>query len=178
MIKTNTKAVNRLITILTIILNSFCAIGYIKAIFTGNNLSTALNITIVIAVITLAVALVVMYIKDNENKNIKYVSFIGHFIIDTTILFADTNFLIFMYLVIVATMYIMYFDYKIMLFIAIALGSANLLNVLYKLFIVGIPFNNDMIIVSFSAFMCINSTMRSFKTCNKLLYRISRNYKK
>ena len=154
MINTNTKSVNKLITILTLILNSFCFLGYMNSLINSNT-GTLFYVTMLVALITFAVALVIVYIKDKESPKIKYISLIGHYIIDITVLFVDNNFLIFVYMIIVAIMYIMYFDKKIMLFIAIAITSSNILNILYKAFIVKIPYSTDMVIVGFSA-ICVS----------------------
>ena len=85
------KIVNRLITVLSIVLNMSCALGYVYALKAGNNLSPIMNISIIILIIILTALLVVMYRKDGESEKIKYVSIVGHFFIDTLVLLADTD---------------------------------------------------------------------------------------
>ena len=150
------KIVNRLITVLSIVLNMSCALGYVYALKAGNNLSPIMNISIIILIIILTALLVVMYRKDGESEKIKYVSIVGHFFIDTLVLLADTDLILFTYMIIVSIMYIIYFDLKLMRTIAIYLIGINIFNIFYKLSILKLPFDSKMIIVvSISIFVAL-----------------------
>ncbi|HCW54363.1 MAG TPA: hypothetical protein DG753_11640 [Clostridium sp.] len=141
------KVVNKLITLLTVILNAACILGYVKALRTGNNLSTQFNMGLIVALISLAVLLVILYRNNGESKKIKYISLIGHFAIDTSVLFADTNFIVFTYMIVVSIMYILYFDLNMMKIIAAYIIGINIINVIYKITVVGMSFDSNMTIV-------------------------------
>lgn len=143
----NLKLVNRLITILSVLLNITCIVGYISSLKLGNNLSDQLNLGIAVALIVFSISIIVIYRNNNESKYLKYVSLIGYSIINTVILFAEPNFIVFAYTILVAIMYIIYFDLTLVKIMSIYIISVNILNVLYKLFIVGMPYCGSMMLV-------------------------------
>lgn len=151
----NLKRVNKFIVVLTVILNSFCALGHINSLVKGGNLSTGLNIAVILALASVAILLVAVYVKDNESTKIKYLSLAGHFAIDMTVLFLDSNLFVSVYMIIVSVMYIIYFDLKIMRVIIIIMISSNIFNIIYKLKVIGMPFEINMVLVVFAS-MCIS----------------------
>lgn len=144
---------NKLIVIMTIVMNLFCALGHIVAMIKGGNLSISLNIALITALIGLIIILLILYFKNKASEYIKYVSLIGHILIDSTVLFADKEWLVFVYFITVSIMYIMYFDLKLIKIISSVMLISNFTNIIYKLTVVGVPFETNIIIVGFATIL-------------------------
>ena len=132
--KKNFKEVNKLVVILTMVLNSFCALGIVSAVLKGDaNRTITFNISLNIALLVSEFLILGIYLKNKESEKIKYYSLISHLAIDTIVLLADKEFLVFTYMMLISLMYLMYFDLKIIRAISITIIAANTINIGYKL---------------------------------------------
>ena len=147
---TNLGRINKIILKLIVLLNAFIVLGYIAGAFIiGNDLSLMFNMSIILGYTLHGVICVTLYKLNNDDKKIKSFSSIGYLIMNTAILWCDESLIVYVYLIITAIMYIVYFDIKTMLIIGITSTIANIINVVYKVYI-GIPFTPGMIVTVFT----------------------------
>ena len=84
-------------------------------------------------------------LSPNGGK-IKYVSLIGHLIIDTFALFIGETVLTFTYMIAMSIMYLLYYDIKIIKIISVTLISTNIINIPLRVVLFKEPIKTDYLI--------------------------------
>ena len=133
----NKKNINLLI--LTIVLISS---GNIVDVLKGQKSLFISLIFTAICVITLVVSLL-QYRKNKADPMIKYSIFIGSFLAYVYTLFTTKRLIIFVYILPITFMYLLYFNYTLIKYIAYAVMASNVLRILWLHFIAGHNSSDD-----------------------------------
>lgn len=107
------QSTNRVVLLINWLLDLFLIFGYIGEYFKGGR-SLSFVITFIIIVLVPMTTATVLYMKNGENKNIKYITLIGYFLMYLFAMFTSTRTLVYVYLFPIIAMYFLYFDLKLM----------------------------------------------------------------
>lgn len=126
--------VNKFLLIIITIIDVFLFFGYI-ADYKGGNISFSFMLMVVIIVLGSMIADYVIFFRQRESQKFKYVSLIGYILVYFIAVFGAHNDIVFAIAFPITVLYILYYDYKLVLGIAGVFGAVNLLDVLYVLVI-------------------------------------------
>lgn len=122
------RVVNKFVLIFITIIDLFMFFGYIGDYTKGN---ISLVFTILVEA-TVAITLVASYVCNFKlPDSFKYVSLFGYAIVYALVVFGAKNDLVFGILFPITFLFILYYDYKIILVLTIVFGLINILDVVY-----------------------------------------------
>lgn len=145
------KRVNRFVLIIITIIDSFLFFGYIGDYQQGN-ISFGFMLMVVIAVlVSMAVCYAVYFHKKNSGL-FAYVSMAGYVAVYGMAVFGAQNDLVFMMVFPLTVIYILYYNYKLILGIAVVFGGINVADVIYVAAILGhahsgVPINSTSLLL-------------------------------
>lgn len=122
--------VNRYVLIVSTIIDAFMFVGYIGDYMQGN-INLGFMLTVEITVMVTMIASYAVYLHKKDSAVFKHVSMVGYAIVYALVVFGAKNDLVFVIVFPVTVLYILYYDYKVVLRIAIAFGAINIVDVLY-----------------------------------------------
>lgn len=130
------KRVNRFALIIVTVIDAFLFGGYIGDYVQGN-IGFSFMLAVVIAVILSMVACYVVYFRKKDSAAFKHVSMIGYMLVYGLAVFGAQNDLVFMMVFPLTVVYILYYDYKMVLRIAVVFGLINLADIIYLVAVLG-----------------------------------------
>lgn len=117
------------LTIITIIV-SIITMGYLKD-FADQNISLFFALTVVITAIVTLVLDFIVYFKQKDGTLFKYVSILGFALMYCIVLFGAKNDLVFGIVFPITIIYLLYFDFKLILSLSIGFSIINLIDIVY-----------------------------------------------
>ena len=124
------KRVNRFVLIIITIIDAFMFGGYIGDYKQGN-ISVGFMLAVVLAVVVSIAACYIVYFAKKGIRYFKYISLVGYMIVYTLAVFGAQNDLVFVMIFPITVIYMLYYDFKIVMTIGIVFGSVNIADVLY-----------------------------------------------
>ncbi len=145
------KKVNKFVLIIVTVIDMFLFFGYINDYVQGNigiGFMLAVNASVVISMI----ACYAVYLKKRDSAAFKHVSIIGYVVVYGLAVFGAQNDLVFMMVFPLTVSYILYYDYKVVLRIAIVFGVINVADVISLIALLkhmhsGAPLNSTSLIL-------------------------------
>ncbi len=124
------KSVNQFVLMIMTVIDSFLFFGYINDYRQGH-IEFGFMISVVLAVlISLAVSYGV-FLKKRDTGAFKHVSMVGYMVVYALALFGARNDLVFVMVFPLTLIYILYYDYKMILRIAAGFGAINVADLIY-----------------------------------------------
>lgn len=117
------------LTIITIIV-SIITIGYLKD-FADQNISLFFALTVVITAIVTLILDFIVYFKQKDGTLFKYVSILGFALMYCIVLFGAKNDSVFGIVFPITIIYLLYFDFKLILSLSIGFSIINILDIIY-----------------------------------------------
>lgn len=108
------KSANFVVLLINWLLDSFLILGYIAEYFKGGRTLTFL-ITFILLILIPMVTANYIYIKNNESTSMKYITIVGFLILYIFVMFTSERTVIYTYIFPILTMYILYFDLKLII---------------------------------------------------------------
>lgn len=128
--------VNRFVLTISTIINMFLFVGYIGDYMQGN-ISLGFMAVVDTAVVVSLIICYAVYLHKKDSAAFKHISMVCYAVIYAIALFGAKNDLVFVMVFPMTILYILYYDYKVVLRIAVAFGAINILDVLYAALILG-----------------------------------------
>ena len=126
----NEKRVNKFVLIIITIIDMFLFFGYIGD-YTQENISLEFMMAVDLSVIASMIACYAVYFHKKDSAIFKHVSLIGYVIVYGRAVIGAQNDLVFIMVFPFTVIYILYYDMKLILRIAIIFGTINLFDVAY-----------------------------------------------
>ncbi len=126
----NEKRVNKFVLIIITIIDMFLFFGYIGD-YTQENISLEFMMAVDLSVIASMIACYAVYFHKKDSAMFKHVSLIGYVIVYGLAVIGAQNDLVFIMVFPFTVIYILYYDMKLILRIAIIFGTINLFDVAY-----------------------------------------------
>lgn len=130
------KRVNRFVLVIITIIDSFLFFGYIGD-YSQGNISFSFMLMVDIAVIISIGVCYTIYFRKKDSTLFKYISMAGYVIVYGMAVFGAQNDLVFIMVFPFTVIYILYYDYKLILSIAVIFGGINVADVIYIAAILG-----------------------------------------
>ncbi len=124
------KAVNRLTLIVIAIIDMFFFAGYISD-FKQGNISFAFMMAVEVTVFLTLLASTVVFFHKQDSEVFKYVSLIGYMVVYTLVLFGAQNNSVFAVIFPIALIYLLYYNYKLILGAVIGFSVINIADIVY-----------------------------------------------
>lgn len=145
------KRVNRFVLIIVTVIDMFLFFGYIGDYIQGN-IGLVFMLSVEAAVVLSLIACYGVYFKKKDSTAFKHVSMIGYVIVYGLAVFGAKNDLVFMMVFPLTVIYILYYDYKVVLRIAVIFGAINVADVILMIAVLkhmhsGIPINSTSILL-------------------------------
>ncbi|MFG6367414.1 MAG: methyl-accepting chemotaxis protein [Lachnospiraceae bacterium] len=147
----NEKRVNKFVLIIITIIDMFLFFGYIGDYAQGN-ISFGFMMAVDLSVILSMIACYAVYFHKKDSAIFKYVSVIGYMVVYGLAVIGAQNDLVFVMVFPLTVIYILYYDMKLILGIAVIFGMINLLDVGYIAVLLkhmhsGAPFNSTSLLL-------------------------------
>jgi len=130
MVKSYTGRINRSVLLINYMLDTFLLIGYIVEYVRGGKTLQFLLFFFAIMLIPLLIATVLLK-RNNEDERIKYITLAGYFILYIFAVFSTTRTMVFVYILPMLSMYLLYFNYKLIQVSCIIMVIINFLRIGY-----------------------------------------------
>lgn len=145
------KRVNRFVLIIVTIIDMFLFFGYIGDYLQGN-ISFAFMLAVDVSVVLSLIACYVVYFRKKDSTIFKHVSIIGYVVVYGLAVFGAQNDLVFMMVFPLTVIYILYYDYKVVLRLAVVFGAINIVDVICIVAVLkhmhsGVPLNSTSILL-------------------------------
>lgn len=145
------KKVNRFVLIIVTVIDSFLFFGYIGDYVQGN-IGPGFMMAVDVAVVCSMIACYAVYLKKKDSAAFKYVSLVGYMIVYALAIFGAQNDLVFMMVFPLTVIYILYYDFKIVLLIAVTFGAINVIDVICLVAVhghmhSGVPINSTSLLL-------------------------------
>ncbi len=130
------KKVNRFVLIIVTVIDMFLFFGYINDYVQGNigvGFMLAVNVSVVLSM----VACYAVYFRKKDSAAFKHVSMIGYMLVYGLAVFGAQNDLVFMMVFPLTVIYILYYDFKVVLRIAVIFGTINIVDVICLIAVLG-----------------------------------------
>ena len=124
------KAVNKFVLIIITIINMFLFFGYIGDYAQGN-IGFGFMLTVDLSVIVSMAACFFVYFRKKDSAVFKYVSVAGYMVVYGLAVFGAQNDLVCMMVFPLTVIYILYYDFKLILGIAVIFGGINVADLIY-----------------------------------------------
>ena len=128
--------VNRFVLIIITIIDFFLFFGYIGDYKQGN-ISFGFMMAVILAVIFSMVACYLIYFRKKDSEVFKHVSMIGYMIVYSLAVFGAQNDMVFIIVFPITVIYMLYYDYKLIIRIAIGFGAINIADMIYVAAVLG-----------------------------------------
>ena len=126
----NLKSVNKFILIIMTVINMFMFFGYISDYMKGN-ISFGFTLAVDVCVFLSLVVCFAIYFNKKDSTLFKNVSMTGYLIVYALQLFGAKNDLVFVIVFPVSVLYILYYDYGLILRTSIAFSVLNIADIIY-----------------------------------------------
>ena len=134
--KTFGKRVNRFVLTIVTIIDLFLFFGYIGDYAQGH-ISFGFMIAVDLSVIASMIACYFVYFHRKDSPVFKHVSLVGYMVVYGLAVFGAQNDLVFVMVFPLTIIYILYYDFKLIVRTAVVFGAINLLDVGYTAMVLG-----------------------------------------
>jgi len=130
------KKVNRFVLIIVTIIDGFLFFGYIGDYAQGN-IGLGFMLAVDAAVVLSMITCYAVYFKKKDSAAFKHVSMIGYMVVYGLAVLGAQNDLVFMMVFPLTVIYILYYDFKVVLRIAVVFGAINVVDVICLVAVLG-----------------------------------------
>ncbi len=130
------KKVNRFVLIIVTIIDMFLFFGYIND-YSQGNIGIGFMLAVDISVVVSMIACYAVYFRKKDSTAFKYVSMFGYVLVYGLAVFGAQNDLVFMMVFPLTVIYILYYDFKVVLRIAVIFGAINIADVICLIVVLG-----------------------------------------
>lgn len=150
-----TKNANRFALMMITVCDVCLLLGYIADYLQGHFGIGFLMLIVMLVLVNLGMSYVV-YFKQKDSKKFQYVSLIGYFVLYTPVMLGSVNDLMFAIVFPIMTIYVLYYNYKLIVGAAIAFATINVADVVYCAAIIkrmhsGNPLSPTLLLVQIAA---------------------------
>lgn len=128
--------VNKFVLVIVTIMDLFLFFGYIGDYAQGN-ISLGFMLAVDLSVVVSMIACYAVYFRKKDSAAFPNVSMIGYIIVYGLAVFGAQNDLVFLMVFPLTVIYILYYDYKLILQIAVIFGAINVADVIYIVAVLG-----------------------------------------
>lgn len=125
-----TKAVNKFALVIVTIIAAFMFFGYIGD-YTKGNIGIEFALVVDIWVIGSMVANYITYFRKKDSENFRHISLVGYIILYALCVLGGKNDMVFCIAFPITVMYILYFDYSLIVRAALAFSIINIVDLFY-----------------------------------------------
>lgn len=122
------KKVNRFVLVIVTVIDMFLFFGYIGDYMQGN-ISREFMLAVDVSVVVSMLACYVVYFKKKDSAAFKHISMVGYAAVYMLAVFGAQNDLVFIMVFPLTVIYILYYDFKVVLRIAVVFGAINAVDV-------------------------------------------------
>lgn len=133
---TELKRVNKFVLIIITIIDMFLFFGYFED-YVKDNITFGFMLLIESIVLVSMAACYIVYFKKKDSVYFKNISMIGYLIVYSFAVLGAKNDLVFIIVFPLTIIYILYYDYKLVLRIAILFGLVNVIDIIYVIAVLG-----------------------------------------
>lgn len=144
MVDSSAGKINKSVLTINYLLDSFLLIGYIVEYLKGGRTFAFVMVFFLIMFTPLLTA-TILFKKNNDDEKIKYITLIGYFILYIFAVFSTTRTMVFVYILPMLSMYLLYFNYRLIQVSCITMVLINFIRVGYLVVFKGI---RDSIIIT------------------------------
>lgn len=126
------KAVNRFLLVIITIMDMFLFVGYFSD-YSKGNIGFGFLMAVELTVLFSMIADYVVYLRQNDSRIFKHVSAVGYMLVYTIALLGAQNDLVFAIVFPLTVIYILYFNYNLILRIAIVYSLVTVVDLVYIL---------------------------------------------
>lgn len=130
------KRVNKFVLTIVTIIDMLLFFGYIGDYAQGN-ISLGFMLAVDVSVVISMIACYAVYFHKKDSLAFQHISVIGYMVVYGLAVFGAQNDLVFMMVFPLTVIYILYYDLKLILRIAIVFGAINVLDVIYIVAVLG-----------------------------------------
>ncbi len=130
------KKVNKFVLIIVTVIDMFLFFGYINDYVQGN-IGIGFMLAVDAAVVFSMIACYAVYFKKKDSAAFKHVSMIGYMLVYGLAVFGAQNDLVFMMVFPLTVIYILYYDFKVVLRLAVVFGAINIIDVICLIAVLG-----------------------------------------
>lgn len=130
------KRVNRFVLMIVTVIDMFLFFGYIGDYVQGN-IRFGFMLAVDLAVIISMMACYAVYFHRKDSLAFQHVSVVGYMVVYGLAVFGAQNDLVFMMVFPLTVIYILYYDFKLILRIAVVFGAINVIDVFYIAAVLG-----------------------------------------
>src|SRR6056297_2209083 len=141
LIMDNLKRTNFTAILINGLIDLFLILGYVVEYLKGGKTSSFVAMIIVIVLIPMIWAIVV-YKRDGSCHYIKYITLVGYFILYTIALFFSTRTLVYVYMFPIISVYLLYFNLKLIIVSCIAIVGLNISRIIYNITVLQLSSSN------------------------------------
>ncbi|MCM1101274.1 MAG: methyl-accepting chemotaxis protein [Clostridium sp.] len=159
------RAVNGFVMIIVGIIDLIMFAGYISD-YAKHNIGILFLLMVIAAVLGSLIANVVVYLRNKESTAFKHVSLTGYIIVYALCVLGSHNDMVFCIAFPITVLYILYFDYKMIVRGAVAFSLINIIDLIYVIFVLGehrsgVPLNTTCLLIQGACIL-----MYMFVICN------------
>ncbi len=130
------KKVNKFVLIIVTVIDMFLFFGYINDYMQGN-IGVGFMLTVDASVVVSMIACYAVYFKKKDSAAFKHVSVIGYMLVYGLAVFGAQNDLVFMMVFPLTVIYILYYDFKVVLRLSVVFGAINIVDVICLVAVLG-----------------------------------------
>jgi len=130
------KRVNKFALILITIIDLFLFFGYIGD-YNQGNIGFGFMLTVILTVIVSMAACYITYFRQKDSAAFKYISVTGYMAVYGLAVFGAQNDLVFVMAFPLTVIYILYYNFRLILVIAMVFGGINIIDIFYIAAILG-----------------------------------------
>lgn len=124
------KSANQFVLIIMTVIDAFLFTGYIKDYQQGN-IGFGFMLSVVIAVLLSLAVSYAVFLRKRDTDKFKHVSMAGYVVVYSLAVFGAQNDLVFLMVFPLTVIYILYYDFKVILRIAVVFGAINVADLVY-----------------------------------------------
>ena len=124
------KSANQFVLIIMTVIDAFLFTGYIKDYQQGN-IGFGFMLSVVIAVLLSLAVSYAVFLRKRDTDKFKHVSMVGYVVVYSLAVFGAQNDLVFLMVFPLTVIYILYYDFKVILRIAVVFGAINVADLVY-----------------------------------------------
>lgn len=124
------ETVNRFVLIIITIIDVIIFAGYIVN-YRQNHISFPFMLMVIVLLVVSLASSCIVYFKKRDSKPFRHVSLVGYMLVYTLALLGASNDLVFCMAFPITVIYILYFDYKLIMRMAVYFSVVNILDLIY-----------------------------------------------
>ncbi|MCM1183255.1 MAG: methyl-accepting chemotaxis protein [Roseburia sp.] len=130
------KRVNKFILTIVTVIDMFLFVGYISDYMQGN-IGMGFMLSVELTVLVSMIASYVTYLRKRDSEIFKHVSIIGYMLVYGLAVLGAQNDLVFIMVFPITVLYILYFDYKLIVRMSVVFSLINIADMIYVIAVLG-----------------------------------------